>query len=330
MTSRAFTSLLALTLVSSWHSSADADILLVHADGSGEYATIQDAIDAAVDGDEVLLTAGVFRGDGNREIRYHGKAIVVDGAGEATIDPESSYGGEIRRSFVFDAGEEANSILAGVTISCGWVNEYVATTGSVVIEGASPTFQGCSFVGADGRAVDASGGHPRFEDCYWTLNSFVEEGASCIRADAATLIDCLFGHNNGVADNGTGSIGLAIMKRVVVEWSSTKSFCGAFSIGPGSILEDCTINGWAGYWGGALCVSGPVVLRRVTLGGPPTSAPALHVSGCVTLQECPITPAQITPADACVRRVESKTEPADADPLTTDGTTWGQIKANYR
>src|SRR5690606_4749186 len=50
----------------------------VAADGlGGEYATIQAAINAAADGDEIVLAPGVYTGWGNRDLDLWGKAIVV-------------------------------------------------------------------------------------------------------------------------------------------------------------------------------------------------------------------------------------------------------------
>lgn len=42
-----------------------------------EYSTIQAAINAAADGDTVMVADGVYTGDGNRNIDFKGKAITV-------------------------------------------------------------------------------------------------------------------------------------------------------------------------------------------------------------------------------------------------------------
>ena len=56
---------------------AFSNTFIVKADGSGDYATIQDAIDNATAGDEVVLQPGNYTGDGNRDIEFKGKAITV-------------------------------------------------------------------------------------------------------------------------------------------------------------------------------------------------------------------------------------------------------------
>ena len=50
--------------------------LLVAPDGSGPYATIQDAIDAAGSGDSVVLMAGTYWGTGNRNLESDGSITI--------------------------------------------------------------------------------------------------------------------------------------------------------------------------------------------------------------------------------------------------------------
>ena len=89
----------------------------VKPDGTGDAATIQDAINAASNGDIVLLSAGTFTGVGNFDIQYFGKAITVtseSGPEFSIIDCQGNG-----RGFRFRNGETAGSILDGVTITNG-------------------------------------------------------------------------------------------------------------------------------------------------------------------------------------------------------------------
>ncbi|MCK4512498.1 hypothetical protein KAW64_12215, partial [bacterium] len=49
-------------------SPATAATYLIEPNGSGDYETIQAALDAVTGGDIIELAAGTFRGDGNRDI----------------------------------------------------------------------------------------------------------------------------------------------------------------------------------------------------------------------------------------------------------------------
>ncbi len=57
----------------------------VAADGSGDFATVQEAIDAATHLDTIELGDGVFRGKGNHDIRFDGKAVLL-GSGSPSAD----------------------------------------------------------------------------------------------------------------------------------------------------------------------------------------------------------------------------------------------------
>jgi len=104
-------------------SSADAATIVVEPDGSGDYPTIQAAVDAAAPGDEIVLTDGVFVGDGNRNIDFGGKAITVcsqsGDAAACVIDVQGNYDGISDQGFVFDSGEGPNSVVRDLTITNG-------------------------------------------------------------------------------------------------------------------------------------------------------------------------------------------------------------------
>ena len=81
------------------------------------FATIQKAIDVAVDGDEVMVAGGTYTGLGNKNLDFGGRAIRVmseNGPEFTIIDCE--YSG---RGFYFHSKEEPNSVVAGFTITNG-------------------------------------------------------------------------------------------------------------------------------------------------------------------------------------------------------------------
>lgn len=96
---------------------------IVKPDGTGDYPTIQAAIDAAVEGDIIELTDGTFTGDGNRDVEYLGKNITVrsqSGVPEACIIDCETTPEDPHRGFYFHAGETLSARLEGITITNGY------------------------------------------------------------------------------------------------------------------------------------------------------------------------------------------------------------------
>jgi hypothetical protein len=96
---------------------APADTILVPAD----QPTIQAGIDAAVNGDTVLVADGTYTGDGNRDIDFLGKAITVrseHGPERCIIDIQGSETDQ-HRGFIFQTGERRDAVLQGFTIRGG-------------------------------------------------------------------------------------------------------------------------------------------------------------------------------------------------------------------
>lgn len=164
-----------LVLVLGFSASALADSYLVRPDGLGNYATVQAAINAAAEGDTVLLWSGIFQGEGNRNISFMGKALVVrsvvDNPDSCVIDCEGN-GEEIRRGFIFELTEGPGSILRGVSIVNG--TAYHPNPGSaeyggaIYCDSASPTIESCSISNCEadmGGGIGVSNGSPTIADC---------------------------------------------------------------------------------------------------------------------------------------------------------------------
>jgi hypothetical protein len=93
-----------------------ADTIRVPAD----YPNIQEAIDAAADGDEVLVADGAYTGYGNEQLLVYGKAITVrseNGPEHCIIDGE----GVALAGFYLTYGEGPDTVIDGFTLTdfCG-------------------------------------------------------------------------------------------------------------------------------------------------------------------------------------------------------------------
>lgn len=156
-----------------FRSAASAEIS-VKADGTGDYVTIQDAVNAAAPLDEIVLEDGVFLGAGNRDIQFFGKDLVVrsrNGAAAVTIDTQGSSG-DPHRAFRLGAGETSASRIDGLTITGGFVEGPFPESGGggILVEyGTHPVIENCIFDGNEAGFQGFGAGLLAWEDCDITL-----------------------------------------------------------------------------------------------------------------------------------------------------------------
>jgi hypothetical protein len=177
-------------------------------DGTGDFPTIQAAIDSTVDGDVVLLGSGVFFGNGNRNITFGGKAITVrSSTGEPSDCIIDSHGyGDVSRGFVFDSGEGADSVLEGVTIANA---TSLGGVGGGVLCSSSPTITNCiieSCVARVGGGIACTGSEcsPTITGCEFLHNRAEESqpsnsyggGAYCYTSATPFFDNCVFRGNS--------------------------------------------------------------------------------------------------------------------------------------
>ncbi len=87
---------------------------IVDDDGKADFGTIQAAIDAASNGDEILVFPGTYTGSGDNVIDMLGKSIwlhSVDGHVGTYIDGENA-----RRGIICVSGETNTTVIEGFTI----------------------------------------------------------------------------------------------------------------------------------------------------------------------------------------------------------------------
>ena len=162
-----------------------------------EYATIQAAIDAAADGDVVIIAPDTYTGDGNRDIDFLGKAVTVRSIDPndpniiaATIINCNGTEAEPHRGFYFHSGEDCNSVVSGFTITNGYANRG----GGIYCVSSNPTLIKCIFSGNssryDGGGVYNYASSPTISNCTFSKNSAGEEGGG--------INNC--SHHNGAGD----------------------------------------------------------------------------------------------------------------------------------
>jgi len=191
------------------------DYILVSADGSGDYVCIQDAIDAAQSQDEIVLRAGVYSGDGNRDMVLAGKSITFRSEEERATDVLVVCDGDSL------APHRAMTISSGapewryVTFSGGYAARDIGG-GAILCEGGTPKFHGCIFADC---ATSGSGGAIRcnadaraaFEYCTFVRNSAGIAGGAIYAVEAYVAnTSCSFAQN-GCDDRRLGGCITAVM-----------------------------------------------------------------------------------------------------------------------
>jgi serine protease len=173
--------------------------------------TIQAAINAANNGDTVLVAPGKYV----ENINFAGKAITVtssSGPSVTTID-----GGTNGSVVTFNSGETNQSVLSGFTIQNG-SNYYGA--GGVQVSNASPTINGNVITGnhaSGGIGIYIDGGSPRITGNTITGNTEIGSGGGgggiyATAGSASPSAPTITGNtitNNSVANGGNGG-GIAI------------------------------------------------------------------------------------------------------------------------
>ena len=211
----------------------------------GPKETIQAGIDATVDGWDytVLMAAGIYAGDGNRDLDFEGKAITVkseNGAENTIIDCEGTEA-DPHRGFYFQSGEMLDSVVKGFTITNGY--GYGSGGGIKCTADSSPTILDCKITACSsnyGGAIACYQSNPKIMNCVMTSNSVVYYGGAIqCRDSSPEITNCL------IVDNTAGRYGGAIHL-----WSYHTPG------GTQPVIANCTISGnrgLGGLVGGILC-----------------------------------------------------------------------------
>lgn len=176
----------------------------------GDFPTIQAAIEAALDGDEIVVAPGVY----NEAIDLLGKAIVL--RSEAGPDLTTIDGAGLQVSVVrCVSGEGSNTLIRGFTIANGRFGTLISVSnnwwvgGGLYVNQSSPTIEDCVFIG--NRAGFGGGAYFRdsasiVRDCVFHGNTANTDGGGAqFFGGAVSVEDCVFSLNNAAQGHGGGS-----------------------------------------------------------------------------------------------------------------------------
>ncbi|MBU2503348.1 VCBS domain-containing protein [bacterium] len=164
----------------------DQIYILVDQSGTGGFTTLQAAIEAASDGDVILVAAGTYSGVGNVNVLVD-KAVTIRGLGEVTIDASGASSG-------FTVNLDANAAdgtvaFENLTVSGAAGNGIVVPVGEAEVLGT---------LSLTGVTVENSGGHGLYVTGRQASSAYEQAGVQNL-----VIIDSTFDHNG--LTSGTGS-----------------------------------------------------------------------------------------------------------------------------
>ncbi|MHC4283159.1 MAG: choice-of-anchor Q domain-containing protein [Planctomycetota bacterium] len=164
-----------------------------------EYKTIQSSLDAAVNGDIVLVADGLYSGDGNRDLDFNGKSITLrsENGPESCIIDCNGTENDPHRGFYFHSGEDADSVLEGFTIINGYSKPSLPG-GAISCNYSNPLISNCILInnvsGYSAGAMYNTLSSPTLIDCIFTDNSARRHGGGMYNSNESspTLTNCKF------------------------------------------------------------------------------------------------------------------------------------------
>jgi len=207
-------------------SAATAATLVVDANGSADFKTIQSAIDAAWDFDEILVRPGVYK----EHINYHGAMVTIKGTDpndpnvvESTIIDGSGTGSVV----IFNNAEGPYSILRGLTIRNG--QNGIECTGA----DTSPLIKQCRVVSNSAAGIACSLAGPTITETIIENNKSV--GISASRGEISL---CQIRGNGSGKDGDAGLAGCqGLVLSCVVSANNGDGICNH-----GGIVENALIS----------------------------------------------------------------------------------------
>jgi predicted outer membrane repeat protein len=304
--------------------------------GTGDFGTIQAALNAVSDGDVIELINGTFTGPGNRDLDYLGKAVTVRSVSgnpiNCVIDCTGSHA-EAHRGFYFHYGATEATRLEGITIKNGYVP---ATTGNpwggaILCYNASPTITNCvlegNYAAQGGGGIRVTYGSPVISGCTIRGNRSAYGGGVLLWGDGTRLTDCRIEDNEATGDGA----GIYCTTECTAELTGLV-ICGnhAGAVGKGGALvcsdcaptiSHCTLVGNEAYGGSGiwtLAGAQPVIDHTIIAFGVHASAFLCQTGGGASLTCCDVFGNEDGDFTACAQGQQGVDGNIGSDPLFCD------------
>ncbi len=232
-----------------------------------DYATLQEAIDAAAEGETIIAGPKVY----NENIHFNGVNInlqSIDPCDEAITAQTVIHGGYVTSVVTFGGGEDPCCVLEGFTITAGYNTNK---GGGIWGKGSRATVRKCVITAnsaVDGAGVAESNG--LIEECTISNNTASSDGGGIYGLNNdLTLSQCTIQANE--ADTGGGIYhegGELILKNCVIEGNESNfganMFCRSAAVAE---LINCIVSGGSAAFegGGAYLNQGDYTLTNCTV-----------------------------------------------------------------
>lgn len=252
-------------------SKVEAATINIYEDGSGDFPTIQAAIDdpGTNNGDIIIVHDGTYY----ENIDFKGKAITIKTNEGATIDGSNPSDPQKGSVVTFESGEGSGSVLEGFKLTNG--------SGNAFIKGA------ISYGPHGGGIFLNNSSSPLITNCIISSNSMDGAGCgiACLENSHPTITNCLIKsnkipfrgyHGSGIYCDNSSPI---ISNSTITANSANGPGGGIYCIGNSSpSIENCTISNNLsryGLGGGIYCYG-----TAVPPGAPPPVSPSPQIINC--------------------------------------------------
>jgi parallel beta-helix repeat protein len=224
------------------------------------FKTIQKAIDVVNEPGHVVPTPATYTGAGNVDLDFNDKAITVraieprdfNTITKTVINCQGSSANR-HRAFNFHKGEDANSVVKGLTI----INGYQTSGGAILCQSSSPTIKNCTFT--NNTASSLGGGIYCYDsdavisNCTFSKNTALSKGGAlyCDYYSGVTLGNSILWNNTAASGHEIALAGASTPSSLKVSYNDIDG--GRTEIyaetncpvvwGPGNLdIDPCFVN----------------------------------------------------------------------------------------